>query len=265
MLVTPSLASGAVKEAARSNSAAVSAMLNELKRRRIKAPATYRRFNEWFRTNRHLHEHCALLIVFGAIARRGGAFSAFMPLFQEGGGGWELEIRQLSVRFSPGQLEFVSLERMPVTISGHALERMFQRNGTIQWSMVRDCLAAATLLLNAAVPAYVAAGCRQCAIPAEKGLLVGQVVAGELALRTFLPALDLRPRWQSLLSDLTNFPVKHKQAVEVSALTSDNEAANALQTLLRSGKHDWLFDPYVPGVDARDEAWRSKESAGEPA
>jgi hypothetical protein len=141
---------------------------------------------------------------------------------------------------------------------------MFQRTGSIQWSMIRDCLADAALILNAAVPAYIGAGCKQCAVPAEKGLLVGQVVEGELALRTFLPELELQSKWQMLLSDLKNFPLQHKLAVETSALTADDDAVNALKTLLRLGKYKWLFDPYAPGLDLLDCAWRSKETVETP-
>ncbi len=227
----------------------------------IRVPATYRRFDEWFRTQRRIHEQAALLIVFGRIGRRRGAFSAFTPQFQEAGGGWALEIKQLSVKFSPGRLEQLSLERLPVTISGHALERMFQRTDSIRWPVARDCLAGATLLLNVAIPAYVGAGCRQCVIPAEKGMLVGQVVEGELALRTFLPEPALQPKYQSLLSDLNRFIAQHKPAIETAALTPDDEPAIALKALLTLGKHKWLVEPYVPGVDAMKGAWRSRETA----
>ena len=260
MLVTPRLASGAVREAARLNSLAAKAMMDALKRETFKAPATYRRFDAWFRRHRAIHEHCALLIVFGSIGRRRGAFSAFLPVFAEGGGRWELEIQQMSARFVPGDFEHIGVKRLPVTISGHALERMFQLTGSIQWSMVRDCLAAAALLLNAAIPAYIGAGCKQCAIPAGKGLLVGHVVEGELQLRTFLPGTELRPKWRLLLSDLETFPVKHRQAIETAALIADDDAANALQTVLGSAQHQWLLEPYAPGVDPVNEAWHSRET-----
>lgn len=260
MLVTPSLASGAVREAARATSAAAKVLFNTLERKPFKAPETFRRYKVWFRRHRIIHEHCAVLIVFGTIGRRRGAFSAFMPVFEEDGVGWELEIRQLSLEFLPGDIELAAVRRLPVTISGHALERMFQRTGSIQWSTIRDCLAAAALLLNAAVAAYIAAGCKQCAIPAEKGLLVGQVVDGRLDLRTFLPELDLQPKWRKLLSDLSKFLVEHKQAVHTSALTSDDEAANALITLFSSERHKWLCEPYSPSVDPLNQAWRSKEA-----
>ena len=113
-------------------------MWEALKRTRIRAPSTYRLFDEWFRKYRGIHEQAALLIVFGKIGRRRGAFAAFTPLFEEAGGGWDLKIRQISMKFSPGRVEQVSVESMPVTISGHALERMFQRTDSIQWPVVRD-------------------------------------------------------------------------------------------------------------------------------
>ena len=263
MVVTTSLARGALQEAVRLHSAKVEAMWEALTRTPMRVPATYRRFDEWFRTHRRIHEQAALLIVFGKIGRRRGALSAFTPQFQEVGTGWELEIRQLSVKFSPGCLEQISLERLPVTISGHALERMFQRTDSIRWPVVRDCLAGATLFLNAAITAYVAAGCKQCVIPADKGVLVGHVVEGELALRTFVPEQAIQPKWQSLLSDLKKFIVQHKLEIETSALTQDDEPAIALKALLTSGKHKWLFEPYVPGVDLMEGAWRNIETAAD--
>jgi hypothetical protein len=264
MIVTPRLAHGAVREAVRSNCEKLDSMVESLRQTRIKAPSTYRRFDEWFRKYKKIYEPVALLIVFGKIGRRRGAFSAFTASFAEIGGEWELEIKQLCITFSPGEIEHVALKSLPVTISGHALERMFQRTASIQWSVVRDCLAGATLMFNAAVPAYVAAGCKQCAVPAEKGMLVGQVVDGKLMLRTFLPDVPLQPKWHTLLSDLNAFIADHKTAIGTSALADDEEAAYALKALLVEKKHSWLLEPYAPGVDQLQNAWRSRQSASSP-
>jgi hypothetical protein len=261
MIVTASLARGAVREAVRLSSAQFDAMWEKLARTDIQAPATHRRFGEWFRKHRAIHDEAALLIVFGKIGRRRGAFSAFTPLFEEAGGGWGLEIKQLSVHFSPGKMEHISLETLPVAIDGHALERMFQRTDSIQWLAVRDCLAAATVFLNTAIPAYIAAGCKQCAIPAEKGLLVGHVIGDRLMLKTFLPAAQLQTKWQALLSDLNAFTAQHKAAIETAALVADDEAATGLASLLRARKHKWLQDSYIPGADALEDAWRSRDQS----
>ena len=261
MFVTPSLAHGAVREAVRLSSEKSDRLWDALSRTQVGAPSTYRRFGEWFRKYHGLHEQAALLIVFGKIGRRRGALSAFTPVFEEVEGGWDLDIRRLSMIFSPGRLEHIGLERLPVTIAGHALERMFQRTDSIQWLVVRDCLASATLLLSASVSAYITAGCKQCAVPAEKGLLVGQVVEGKLALRTFLPEREISPKWRMLLSDLNAFIARHKLAIETSALTPDDEAATALKAVLTSRKYNWLFEPYVRGVDSMESAWRSRGPA----
>ena len=98
MFVTPSLAHGAVREAVRLSSAKFDAMWAALRRTRIEAPSTYRGFDEWFRKYRGIHEQAALLIVFGRIGRRRGAFAAFTPLFEDVVGGWDLKIRQISLR-----------------------------------------------------------------------------------------------------------------------------------------------------------------------
>ena len=83
MIVTQSLAHGAVREAVRLTSEKVDAMWKALERVGIDAPSTYRRFDEWFRKYRGIYERAALLIVFGKIGRRRGAFSAFTPAFEE--------------------------------------------------------------------------------------------------------------------------------------------------------------------------------------
>ena len=258
MVITASLAHGAVREAVRLNIAKVEAMWDAQMRSPIMAPATHRRFDEWFRLQRRIFEQAALLIVFGKIGRRRGAFSAFIPSFQETDGIWELDIEQISVQFSPGRLERMDIEPLAVSVSGHALERMFQRTESIEWPVIRDCLAGATLFLNAGIAAYRAMGCRQCAIPAGTGLLLGQVIEDRLALRTFVPGHELQPRYRTLMSDLDQFMTRHHEAVEASALTPDPQAATVLQELLSRGPHKWMMEPYTPGVDPRDKAWDSR-------
>ena len=52
MIVTASLARGAVREAVRLSSAQFDAMWEKLARTDLQAPATHRRFGEWFRKHR---------------------------------------------------------------------------------------------------------------------------------------------------------------------------------------------------------------------
>ena len=258
MVVTESLARGAVRAAAERQSRASAAAIAQLDKVGFEPPATLRRFAEWFRKRRAIHEKNALLIVFGMIGRRRGAFSAYLPQFEEIDKAWILGIHALHLEFSPGTILEVDQTELSAMISGHALERMFQRTNTIEWAIIRDCLAGATLFLNAVADAYIESGCHTCAIPAEKGMLVGQVADGIIHLRTFLPDSDLNPRRQSLYDELLAFSARNTEAINRVALAPDDEAGRLFGELLKSGKCGWLFQPYIPGHDPMEDAWRSK-------
>lgn len=260
MHITPSLAHGVLREAILSTSKRAETLANVLARKKGRTPPTFRRFDEWFRVQRGIHEKAALLIVFGMVGRRRGAFSAFLPQFKESDGEWELDIKKLFIQFSPGCLEGFNFDRLQVTISGHALERMFQRTDSIHWAVIRDCLASATLFLNAAIPAYVAKGCKQCVIPAGKGLLVGHVTEGELRLRTFLPNSNLQPKWQSMSSSLGKAVSQQQDAFNAAVLISDEDATDGIKRLLDQPEFKILHTEYFPGVDRMEAAWRSKET-----
>lgn len=258
MVVTVSLARGAVRAAAETQSRASAEALARCDKVGFEPPATLRRFAEWFRKQRTIHEKHALLIVFGMIGRRRGAFSAYFPHFEEIDTEWNLSIHRLHLEISPGKFDAMDQTELPAKISGHALERMFQRTNTIEWAVIRDCLAGATLFLNAVAAAYVDSGCKNCAIPAEKGMLVGQITDGILHLRTFLPDSQLNPKWQSLYDELLAFSASNRAAINSAALAPDDAAGRLFSELLKSGKRGWLFVPYVPGNDPMEDAWRQK-------
>ena len=259
MVVTVSLARGAVRAAAEKQSRASAEVLARLDKVGLEPPATLRRFTEWFRKRRALHEKHALLIVFGMIGRRTGAFSAYLPQFEEVDKAWNLGIHALHLEFAPDRIQAIDQAMMPARISGHALERMFQRANTIEWAIIRDCLAGATLFLSAVAAAYVDSGCKKCAIPAVKGMLVGQIADGIIHLRTFLPDSDLSPKWRSLYDELLVFSASNAEAINSAALAPDDVAGRLFGELLKSGRHGWLFQPYVPGHDLMEDAWRSNE------
>jgi len=259
MVVTVSLARGAVRAAADSHSRTSAETTARIQKAGLEPPATLRRFSEWFRKRRAIHEKEALLFVFGMIGRRRGGFSVYCPQFEETDKGWNLGIHALHVEFSPGKIDTIEGSKLPVRISGHALERMFQRTNTIEWVIIRECLAGATLFLNAVAAAYVASGYKQCAIPAEKGMLVGQIADGILHLRTFLPDSQLNPRWRSLYEDLLTFSARNSDSINGAALAPDDAASDSFGELLKSGRYVWLQRAYVPGDDPMEDAWRSKE------
>jgi len=256
MIVTQSLARGAVRAAARMHSEASSAACARLEKSGVSAPATRRGYKAWFLKYKAMFERDALLIAFGGVSRRGGAFCAYSPVFVESERGWDLGIRSLGIEFSPGHVTAIEQATVPVRISGHALERMFQRINTIGWPEVRECLATAVHFVVAVGQEYCAAGYRQCAIPAEKGMLVGQVDADELILRTFLPASQLSPKWSALYDDLRGFHAESEKSMEAAVLVSDQQLRADFRRLLAAGAHQWLRRGYVHGEDPLAGAWR---------
>jgi hypothetical protein len=265
MIVTQSLARGAVRAAAARHSEAAARAYSRLVKSGVSAPATLRRYSAWFRKHQGIFERDALLIALGGVSRRGGAFCAYSPAFEKSEKGWELGIRKLRIEFVPGDIVAIDEERMPVRISGHALERMFQRINTIDWPVIRDCLASVTHFLCAVGQEYAASGLRQCAIPADLGMLVGQVDDGELILRTFLPDSQLSAKWQTIYDDLRRFCAENGTAMERAALVPDPGLRAQLRELIASGKHQWLRRAYVPGEDPLEDAWRSRLAGDDSA
>lgn len=259
MVVTSSLARGAVRAAAETQSRAVADALARLKKGSLELPASLRRFARWFHKIHAMHENHALLIVFGMIGRRKGGFAAFLPQFEEIDNAWNLGISALHIEFSPGNLDAINQNELSVRISGHAIERMFQRANTIEWAVIRDCLAGATLFLSTVADAYVKTGCKRCAIPAEKGMLVGQIADEIIYLRTFLPDFQLSQKWQSLYEELLAFSANNAEAINAAVLVPDDEVVRLFGEILKSGRYGWLFQPYVPGYDLMEDAWRSSE------
>jgi hypothetical protein len=263
MVVTASLARGALRAAVERQSQTMGVFLERMQQAGVRSPSTARRFGAWVKERQSLHERNALLILHGMVRRRSIGFAAFHPTFSERPGGWAMGILAFRIAVSPRRVESHHVQELPVEISGHALERIFQRTNEIQWNVVRDYLATATAFTNAVAGAYVASGCLQCAIPADRGLLVGQIEDRRLKLRTFLPEGDLGLRWQRLSDGLLDFEEAHRNSIHAAGITNDETVAPSFGQFLRQGHFSWLFRPYVPGEDPYQEAWRSRTKPAE--
>ncbi len=264
MVVTSSLARGLVRETVSTQSRRCAQAWEALRESRLRAPATFRGFRKWFAERERVFQTKAILIAHGTVGRRRGVFSVYMPAFRDDEEGWVLEIDRFSVEFEPGLIHSFTVGRLPLTVSGHALERMFQRGQTLSWSDVRNCLADAAIFSVVAVEAYLHAGYRQCAVPAERGLLVGQIDDRRLHLRTFLPSQDLNRRWQGLLEDFRGVLSTRTEAFKVAAAVGDDELVGVVGELLATPRHAWLREPYVPGQDPLERAWASRTPGGQP-
>jgi hypothetical protein len=258
MVITASFARGAVRAAVERHAEYFTRFLDQLHREKLTPPSTLRRFPEWFRRRVAIHQRVAFLIVHGMVRRRSGVFVAFHPEFTKTDFGWNLGIYWLRFVVSPGMVDDIDRGRLPVEISGHALERMFQRTDAIEWRVIRECLAGATAFINAFASVYANSACRQCAVPAERGLLVGQIEDGTLRLRTFLPDAPLGYRWQALYDDLTRFVTANLDAINAAVLSPDDALKERFANVLRGGSHRWLTKPYVAEEDPMEDAWRSR-------
>jgi hypothetical protein len=136
MVVTSSLARGLVRGTILRQSVRCNEVWARLRESGISAPASLRGFRQWFRTHDRMFQGRAVLIVFGFVGRRRGVFSVYMPAFCEDERGWVLMIDRLQVEFEPGRMVRIDCDRLPLTVCGHALERMFQRGETLEWADV---------------------------------------------------------------------------------------------------------------------------------
>jgi hypothetical protein len=215
-------------------------------------------FRRWFLEHEQIFQGSAVLIVHGAVARRRGAFAAYMPVFHEGHRGWTLVFDRLRVEFAPGRMLSIGLDRLPLTASGHALERMFQRRETLDWSQVREALSDALLISCAAGEAFDEKRFRQCALPAGDGLLVGRVHGERLLLKTFLPGQDLAPRWAALLADYRALLNAYPETFGLAAACGHDLVTDEIRACLARPRHAWLRMAYVPGQDPCKAAWAAR-------
>ena len=194
MVITSSLARGLVRDAVARHSERCHRVWRRLSQSRLRAPASLRRFREWFETHQRAFQDGALLIAYGRVGRRRGVFTSFMPAFSQTDLGWVLMIDRLRIACEPGRIVQIDSTRLPLRVCGHALERMFQRGETIAWADVRDALADALVFYSGAHRAYAEGGYLQGPLPVSGGLLAGQFAEGVLELKTFLPDGTLGPR-----------------------------------------------------------------------
>lgn len=259
MVVTSSLARGLVRETIVRQSVRCDAAWARLRESGLRAPGSLRGFREWFRKHERIFGGRAVLIVYGFVGRRRGAFNAYMPTFCEDDRGWILMIERLQVEFEPARIVRIDCDRLPLSICGHALERMFQRGDTLEWGDVRDALADALVFFSAAHRAYSKGSYPQSPLPVSGGLLMGRFVDGAIQVKTFLPEGTLNARHAALLAGFRTLLCKSPEAFHLAAACGGDAAVNQLGALLAAREHRWLREPYVPVKDRFEAAWVDRE------
>jgi hypothetical protein len=259
MVVTSSLARGLLRDAIARQSVCSSQAWERANKAGLRAPPSLRRFREWFAAHERTFQSSAILIAYGKVGRRRCAFTSYMPAFCEDDQGWVLKVDCLHIQCEPGRILHVACKRLPITVCGHALERMFQRGETLAWADVRNGLADALVFFPPAYRAYAAAGYLEGPLPVSNGLLVGRLADGVLELKTFLQEATLRPRHADLLADFRGLLAANAEAFHFGVACGDPGAVGLVTDCITARQHRWLREPHRPGDDWVSEAWASCE------
>lgn len=139
---------------------------------------------------------------------------------------------------------------LPCLVTGHALERMFGRMNTLDWTKVRDELAPAPVVAMALQEVALGLGLAQLAVPTRNGVLLGALEADALVLTTFVDGGRLYPLLRELRNTLVAaFPPTLFEARGVLQVASEAlPSPERLATILEHPNFGWLHEPYEPGV-----------------
>ena len=189
---------------------------------------------------------------------RHGTYAAWLvPLVGED----EIAVCCVSLRMPVGA--GVRLRQWPwLIVPKHAIARGHQRLRDADWLAVQSELREAAMQAAAVLLVSMQLGLRQFAIPAVRGLLIGEV--GEVCLqgKTFIVPPFSR-RWGSVLDAWVRFeqhlPKEVSTAIEDLALdheTPEHEAAVAALAK-ELADLDFLREPHEPGEDIVGDLWEA--------
>jgi hypothetical protein len=147
---------------------------------------------------------------------------------------------------------------LPVEVTAHALQRAFQRIGTMDSAVLRVNLLRAFLTFPLVRPIIEEGQWRQFGLVIEEGIFVGSYDDSTYRIRTFLPATDNgRPSawreihallWQNFSewnrSDIKGGPAPSIQFDELFASLADH--------------YPFLLEAHEPKNDPLDEAWAAR-------
>jgi hypothetical protein len=206
-------------------------------------------------------EPTAIFMIKGNDKRR-GLIRALAPAFQENPGlGWALYLDTYELRIRPGSIP----ERRVLTsygqITGHAIERVFQRARITSWHEVVEEIRIATVVMAHFGPLLQKAGAKRCAAPTRSGLLVGEI--GEdssVVYKTYVKAdEDDRADFQRIRRDLVFAAdrLSTPMPMFLAASPADAQAAEEVFSEVLAS-HDWLMGPHRPGQDMFSRAEESR-------
>ncbi|MGH8251375.1 MAG: hypothetical protein ACREVI_11895 [Steroidobacteraceae bacterium] len=156
-----------------------------------------------------------------------------------------------------------ALEQRPMMIvPKHAIARGHQRLQVTDWTSVQDELKTVALYAVAVHAISAALGMKRFAIPAVRGLVIGDVTENILVGKTYI-VRPLANRWNLVMNAWLRFEQRSSavwmRAIEDLALGFESsvlpEVLGALSEEL--GACEFLRKPYQPGKDVEGDLWEA--------
>lgn len=149
---------------------------------------------------------------------------------------------------------------LPVEVTAHALQRAFQRIGTMDDTLLRANLLRAFLTFPIVRPVVEDGHWRQFGLVIEEGIFVGSYDDGTYRIRTFLPASDNgRPSaWREIHTLLwENYSEWTRSETE-----GGREPSVQFDDLLRglADRYPFLLAAHEPKNDPLNEAWAARST-----
>ena len=189
---------------------------------------------------------------------RHGTYAAWLvPVIGED----DIAVCCVSLRMFAGAV--ANLRQWPwLIVPKHAIARGHQRLGNADWITLQSELRVAAMQAAAVQIISMAHGLRQFAIPAIRGLLIGEV--GDLCLqaKTFIVPPFSR-RWGAVLDAWLRFeqhlPKTLSTAIEELAMDRETPALNGALAALSNELTAFYFlrQPHAPGEDVVGDLWEA--------
>jgi hypothetical protein len=201
------------------------------------------------------------LVVQALCDKRRGELHAVLADCAVSPAGWHVDLQLLELALRPGRLPALRIGDIGVRITGHALERVFQRTRSTDWRRVIAELEPAAIMMGWLQQPLSGLGYAQAAVQTRSGLLLGEVSGDRrIVFKTFLRADEEdQIRHGDLRRALWGFWIRNGggrvlgEALFGARETQDRLIAEAQDLLLA---HPWLGFRHLPGEDREARHWQ---------
>ena len=200
------------------------------------------------------------LLVCARCDKRRAALHAILAQFAESPAGWWMKLQVLDISLRSGRVPELRLGTMPVRITGHALERVFQRTRTTDWRAVIAELEPAAVMMGWLYPSLRSMGFVQAAVQTRSGLLLGDVGPdGVVVFKTFLRADEEdQSRLVELRRALWGFWIRNGggRLLGEALFGSETQARLEQEAGELLAAHPWMACRHLAGAHLEAERWK---------